>query len=604
VGGFLLSPLKFVTDLSSTHDVTIAGTTYNGVGYLDDRQISCLQAGQAACTDVVPFLDRNDLISAQPYRMNPYAVEQNFNLPFYTSGLDEPFDLSHEHRWQARIDLGWQLAPAHQLSAGLDFASYDTRRYAAGMISAVVLNGYIEQPSQTSAYVADRLSAGRFELIGSLRLDKFDSHAAYPVVPGRISSITDSVAISGTDTFRLAPFDPLHPTANFRPASAHNVVSPQLRMLFDAWPGATVRFAVGRQARMPSFESLFAHKNTDLSQTDGTVPYGRDLEPLRADLIEAGAHITLAADQSTLADVTLYSLDLSSEAIRLQRFADPGAGGLPRDFRVFTITSRGKVRGIDALLERRFSGLFTGTLSLSHQDGPALDGPRTFASAVAAVTFGNHAPLGAVLANTYIYSVLRFSSNRRYTLQRNGGDGLTIDQDGLEPVEPENASKLPLFKGIDVRITRSFPLGRVGGAVFVESTNLLNWTNLTDIFTETGTVTNDVNRARWVEQQVAQLESEAGSNGLLIVTGGGESAVDLRSPGVCAGWSSRTGNGAGGPADCVLLQRAERRFGDSDGLFTRSEYTASFDAWYDLANAPYRFYGPGRRVRLGVELSF
>ena len=56
--------------------------------------------------------------------------------------------------------------------------------------------------------------------------------------------------------------------------------------------------------------------------------------------------------------------------------------------------------------------------------------------------------------------------------------------------------------------------------------------------------------------------------------------------------------------DCVLLERAERRFGNGDGVFTPSEYGAAFDAWYALANAPYRFYGPGRRIRVGAELSF
>ena len=602
--GWLGSELSFVTDASTHHDVTIAGTTHSGVEYLDDTQITCLQAGIAACQDLVPFLDRNDLLSAQPYRMNPYAVEQNTHLPFYTSGLDSPFDLSYEHRWQARVGFAWQPSAAHQLSAGVDFASSGTRRYTAGTISAFQVNAYGEDPSRLGAYVADQVNVGAFELIGALRVDRFDSRASYPIVPGRISSITDTIAVSGTDTFQLKPFDPLDPTANFRRASAHSILSPQLRVLFTAWPQATVRFDIGRQVRDPSFESLFAYKNTDLTQTDRTQAFGRDMGPAHAEVVEAGAHLTLVGDPRSFVDVSVYSENLSDEAVRLEQFADPGNGGSPGSWQVWTIADRGKVRGIDALLERRFSDVFTGSLSVSHQSGPAIDGSRTFASALAAVTFGKDAPLGAVLENTDIYSILRFSSNRRYTLQRNAGAGLTIE-DGGQPIEPENSSQLPLFKTIDIRITRSFPIeGRWRGAVFLESKNLFSWTNLTDIFTETGEVTNDQYRARWVDEQVAQLETEAQADGLLTVTGSGESAVDLRSPGVCTGWSARAIGGAGGPADCVLLQRAERRFGNSDGLFTRSEYSGSFGAWYDLANAPYRFYGPGRRIRFGVEFSF
>ncbi|HEV2671141.1 MAG TPA: TonB-dependent receptor [Gemmatimonadales bacterium] len=604
VGGFL-APLEFVTDLSTIHDVTIAGTVHHGVKYLDDVQLTCLQAGPAACSDLVPFLDRNELISAQPYRMNPYAVEQNQYLPFFTSGLDGPFDLSRERRWQGRLGLGWQLAATHQLFAGVDFARFDTRRYAApGSIAAVDINAYAEQPRRTGVYIGDHAQLGGVELMASLRLDRFDSRASYPVVPGRISSITDAIAVSGADTFRLAPFDPQNPTANFQPASAHSIVSPQLRLLFDAWQGGTVRFTVGRQARIPGFESLFAYKNTDLTQADRTVAFGRSIEPGHTDLLELGAHIAITADQTTFADVALYSQSFSGNAIRLQQFADPGAGGALGYWRVFTNTDRGKVSGFDAMLERRFSDVVTGTVSLSHQGGSALEGARTFASGSVGVRWGNRAPLGALLDNTDFFSVLRFSTNRHYTLQRNSGAGSTIDQDGLDAIEPENSSTLPPFKTLDIRLTRSFPMGRLGGAVFIETTNLLNWTNLTDIFTETGEVRNDLQRARWVDEQVAELETEASRNGLLTTIGTGESAVDLRSPGVCTGWSGRASNGAGGPADCVLLQRAERRFGNGDGLFTSSEYSTSFGAWYDLANAPYRFYGPGRRVRLGVELSF
>ncbi len=595
-------PLSFVTDVSTRHNVTIAGTTHTGVGYLDDTQITCLQAGIAFCQDLVPFLDRDDLLSAQPYRMNPYAVEQNVHLPFFTSGLDSPFDLSYERRWQAQIGFDWLPASNQQLSAGVDFASFGTRRYTAGTIAPSPVNGYAEHPSRMGAYLEDRLNIGAFELIGGLRLDRFDSRSSYPVVPGRISSITDTIAVSGSDTFRLKPFDPLDPTANFRRASVHSMLSPQLRVLFTAWPRATVRFAIGRQARDPSFESLFAYKNTDLVLTNRTQAFGRDIGPAHAEVIEAGAHITFAGEQRSFVDVSVYSANLSDEAVRLEQFADPGQGGAPGSWRVWSITDRGNVRGIDALLERRFSNVFTGSVSLSHQDGPAIEGARTFASALAAVTFAKDAPLGALLEYTDIYSILRFSSNRRYTLQQNAGAGLTIEDGGFER---ETSSTLPLFKTFDVRITRSFPIeGRWRGAVFLESKNLFNWTNLTDIFTETGETTNALHRARWVDEQVVQLENEARGEGLLTMTGSGESAVDLSSPGVCAGWSARASNGAGGPADCVLLQRAERRFGNSDGLFTRSEYTSSFGAWYDLVNAPYRFYGPGRRIRFGVEFSF
>ena len=140
--------------------------------------------------------------------------------------------------------------------------------------------------------------------------------------------------------------------------------------------------------------------------------------------------------------------------------------------------------------------------------------------------------------------------------------------------------------------------------MFAESKNLFNFRNIIDLFTETGDVENAQFRDKFIEEQTATLVSEADSAHILT-TFGGESAVDFRGFS-CSGWAGRNtaGSAASGPVDCVLLTRAEARYGNGDGVFTATEYNAAFDAWYSLRNGPSRFYGPGRRIRLGVEISF
>lgn len=172
-------------------------------------------------------------------------------------------------------------------------------------------------------------------------------------------------------------------------------------------------------------------------------------------------------------------------------------------------------------------------------------------------------------------------------------------------LEPISSSTLPWTKTIDLRITRGFALGRMSGRVFGESQNLFNWGNVLDLFIETGETTNTQHRDRFVSEQVANLESQAGATGWIRTDATGTPFVDFTA-GSCDQWQGRNtpGSAASGPVDCVLLMRAEGRYGNGDGLYTRAEYTAAFGAWYDLAYAPYRFYGPGRRIRLGVELSF
>jgi hypothetical protein len=164
---------------------------------------------------------------------------------------------------------------------------------------------------------------------------------------------------------------------------------------------------------------------------------------------------------------------------------------------------------------------------------------------------------------------------------------------------------------VDLRVTKSLHVGSLDWTLFAESKNLFNFRNVLNLFIETGDVVNAEHRDKFVKEQVAQLETEAAdpdNQGGILTTDpvSGELAVDLRPAGICELWSGRNTprSAAGGPVDCVLLQRAEARFGDGDGLFTQTEYTAAFNAWYNLANAPDRFYGAGRRLRVGAEISF
>jgi hypothetical protein len=54
----------------------------------------------------------------------------------------------------------------------------------------------------------------------------------------------------------------------------------------------------------------------------------------------------------------------------------------------------------------------------------------------------------------------------------------------------------------------------------------------------------------------------------------------------------------------VALQRVEQRFGNGDGLYTLTEQTSAFNAYYDSFFGPWRFHGPGRTARIGIQLHF
>ena len=83
--------------------------------------------------------------------------------------------------------------------------------------------------------------------------------------------------------------------------------------------------------------------------------------------------------------------------------------------------------------------------------------------------------------------------------------------------------------------------------------------------------------------------NEAQASGFLL----SDNSVDLRDCGV---W--------GNPVNCAALRQVERRFGDGDGVYSPTEVDRAFNAYYDAFWGEWAFYGPGRTIRVGVELEF
>ncbi len=157
-GGFMIKPLDYLVNFNSTHNVTINGVTTQGVHYLDDQQINCLLVGTSYCQNLVPNLNRDDLSSAQPFRMNPYGVEQSARGPLWTQGLDNGPFLGRESRMEVYGNFDWQADRFNRIKLGGEYHVVDTRRYSAGQTSAFGMSAYHEKPMSYGGYVQDRLA--------------------------------------------------------------------------------------------------------------------------------------------------------------------------------------------------------------------------------------------------------------------------------------------------------------------------------------------------------------------------------------------------------------------------------------------------------------
>jgi len=70
--------------------------------------------------------------------------------------------------------------------------------------------------------------------------------------------------------------------------------------------------------------------------------------------------------------------------------------------------------------------------------------------------------------------------------------------------------------------------------------------------------------------------------------------------GDCTQWTAT----ASSTIDCVALQRVEQRFGNGDHIYTVAEQNKAMGAYFDAFFGAWRFHGPGRTVRVGLELAF
>jgi hypothetical protein len=141
-----------------------------------------------------------------------------------------------------------------------------------------------------------------------------------------------------------------------------------------------------------------------------------------------------------------------------------------------------------------------------------------------------------------------------------------------------NTQRLPAFKELNSRFTKSFWLGGLELVGYLHIRNLLNFKNVLQVFAINGSVANDAERQLNLESDLDDLKREGELNNARDTDG----SLVLDFPHEqCNDWISSQVHPAA--ANCLYLIRAEQRFGDGDGVFTVAEQTAAVNALYDVA---------------------
>jgi hypothetical protein len=593
-------------------------------------------------------LVRNILVNAPGTRRSPLnlentdqylQVDQYRNSAYGLLGWPESGGpagtllLHRENRGIAKANLDWQVDRYNRLKAGGELTRYSIGHYENQMTAPLwsFFNVYIEHPVRWNAFLEDRLDLGDLVLVGGLRYDWYDSRASRP---------------TAARTYTMPGFDPAHPTALFRRDRSHHYLSPHIQVSFPVTTRTNIRFSYAHQVQAPDWNFIFAGINGDLGNT--TLNFlGSDLDFGRTILYEFGVRHAFSEDM--VLDLAAYNKDnLANVSARALLVPDPTTG-LDRQIQYFTNADYGNTRGVDLRLDRRIGTLFNGTVGYSFQDakstgsdplanydravssvGQTTGGilappqgiipttnsrPHTVAGQLA-LTFPDrwHAGTraGAVLQNLGIFAVFRMATGTAYTPcgtapgNENAFSGLAC----VQFAGPVNSARLPAYKQFDLRITKGFRIRGMDLTVYLDARNLFNFTNIHTVFSATNTVTNPADRQlRWASDSAAYAD-EARASGVRLADG----SLDLSFGGMvasgCGTWVTADLRPAA--PNCVYLIRAEERYGNGDHLFTLAEQRRADDAFYTAVGLASSFFGrglndfvgPGRRLRVGIEVTF
>jgi hypothetical protein len=570
----------------------------------------------------VPYLGRTDLNNAQLYALNPYA------MPFgglYTQGIAAPLAMGSERRLTGRWQVKWSPNENHAVTAGADADGSTLGWYSAQTpLSEAGLDAWTASPRRYGLFAQDVLTAGWGSIEVGVRYDHVNPGATLSEVPGYTFSDPnwDQTSATNDAAYRASV------GRVFVPTQGQGFLSPRAQVALRVDPVTAIRVGLGRELVMPVPGTIADNSNADLTFASTGTFFGRDVAYGDATWIEGGVSRVFG---SLLADASIYDESgIPSYGSNFLSFVDPTNPGRRVSINVLSAGAGAYRWGVDGgvhgqpLAGLRVSATYgvqvTGTGApspLPQFFGPAqnvggLTGPvlpagnppvpgstitqQQLTAGIDAVVPQDWASVGwkRALRGVAATAQFRMISGLTYTPLLNGGVGVTAPDEinpGLAPAGDINSARLPWTKILDLRITKGLHANGLDWTIFADFRNLLNFRNLQGLYAETNQTTNSLFESNQVGLNPIAIENEAAINGALTGT-----SISL---GGCALWA-----GEAGPVDCVMMRRAEARFGNGDGTFTQGEQLKAIDAWYQMAYGASRFYGPQRTVRVGLELAF
>ena len=272
---------------------------------------------------------------------------------------------------------------------------------------------------------------------------------------------------------------------------------------------------------------------------------GADLGFATTILFEFGVRQSFGPDM--VLDLSLYDKTKQSD-VSVRTVTRFNADSVAKDLIEATNLDFGDVRGIDVRLDRRFGTWFNGTLGYTFQQARSTGSdPHSYfnffsrlASGVppqSVITTNDSRPhqlsgsmaltvpsdwkrgsaTGAIFRNVGAFFTFRFASGLPWTSCPNDASNKDIITQGACAKglgsTSVNGNRLPMWKNVNLRLTKGFNLGRsLDLTAYADFRNLFNWQVVNSVFSANGDIQNPIKFSQDFKNDSTEFYNEVAYN--------------------------------------------------------------------------------------------
>lgn len=483
--------------------------------------------------------------------MQAYALlDYPLGVPglFVTEGDNRVWHYRATNHALFKFDLTRTISKVHEVKTGVDITQYSVSMYDNSLPwdANPFWDAYNYKPLVAAAYVQDRADFEDLVVRAGIRFDYLDAKAkvrAFPESLGSTPEISDS-------------FLPVPP--KFR-------LSPRLGISYPITERIKFRFSYGHFFKNPVFANLYEYAERPAAELRG-----------RGNIIvgnpNMSAEKTIAYEIGFDAQLTdVFAFDLT--AFYKDVFDLSGVrvvSALPQPYTMYYNVEYARIQGFEATMTKALSNYWNAQLGYTFQiaKGTASTATDQYQREKPLQVdyyldqdqrHSLHGSIGLSFPSDFIFIPLRDFNTSAVA---NYGSGLPYTPTDIRGnrTGPENSARMPSSFTIDMRFGKDIKLGALNLALSCDITNLLNARVVTSVYSATGKP--DYDGRVYTPQEF--------------------------SPGI------RFGD---------LYYHPARDF-NHDGYLSQMElYQSYMRAREDYVKAP-TYFGPSRKIRFGVSLSF